>query len=80
MIINLADKGAKIVIIDRQYLRELNKHLDYKTYYKPLLDTIQPQTQHKLRTINQTLYNKLIIAKKTPSLFEMTQRKSEECS
>ena len=65
IIIKPADKGSKIIIMDRsQYILEANRQLHNTTYYKPLDNTIQTQTQLTLRTIIQTLYNKKFINNK----------------
>lgn len=71
IIIKPADKGSKIIIMDRhQYLIEANRQLNNSTYYKPLTDSIQLHTQTRLRDIIQTLYDQnYITAKQRDFLF-----------
>ncbi|CAB1321434.1 unnamed protein product, partial [Coregonus sp. 'balchen'] len=48
-----------LVILDKhQYTYEANRQLSNTKYYVPIEDSIQPQTQTKLRRIIQTLYDK----------------------
>lgn len=67
----MADKGSKIVILDRQqYLLEANRQLLDTKYYKPIPESIQPDTQTKLRTIITSLHdNRQITAKQRDFLF-----------
>lgn len=71
IIIKPADKGSKIVILDRQqYLLEANRQLANTKYYKPIQQSIQPQAQLEIRTILQSLYHKKhITAKQRDFLF-----------
>ena len=71
IIIKPADKGSKIVIMDRQqYLLEANRQLSNTTHYKPIPSDLQSQTQPLLRSIIQTLYdNKTINHKQKLYLF-----------
>lgn len=71
IIIRMADKGSKIVILDRQqYLLEANRQLLDTKYYKPIPESIQPDTQTKLRTIITSLHdNRQITAKQRDFLF-----------
>lgn len=57
IVIKSADKGSKIVILDIfQYVFEANRQLSDARYYRPIADSIQKQTQEKLREIITTLY------------------------
>ena len=65
IIIKPADKGSKIVIMDRQqYLLEAKRQLSNTTHYKPIPVDRQIQTQSLLRNIIQSLFNKKIITHK----------------
>lgn len=64
-ILKPADKGSKTVILDKhQYIYEANRQLSNTKYYVPIGNSLQPQTQTKLRRIIQTLYDKRHITKK----------------
>ncbi len=71
VIIKQADKGFKIVILDRQqYAMEAKRQLNNPAYYKTITGSIQPQTQLKVREVIQKLYhNKFINAKQRDFLF-----------
>ena len=71
IIIKPADKGSKIIIMDRQqYLLEANRQLNNPHYYRLLDDTLQTQTQTRLRQTIKTLYTKkYITAKQRDFLF-----------
>ncbi|CAK6981698.1 hypothetical protein JOB18_043694%2C partial, partial [Scomber scombrus] len=61
-VIKPADKGSKIIILDRQ--------LSDTKYYKPIPQSIQNSTQTSLRTIITSLYHKkFITAKQLDFLF-----------
>jgi len=63
IIIKPADKGSKIVILDKhQYMYEANRQLSNTKHYKPIENSIQPQTQ--LRTIIKRLYDQHYITAK----------------
>lgn len=65
IVIKPADKGSKIVIMDRhQYLTEANRQLLNTQHYKPIQESIQSQTQTILRSIVQSLYSQKIITAK----------------
>lgn len=65
IIIKPADKGSKIVILDRnQYLVEANKQLSDSKYYKKIPHSLQLVTQTKLRKIITSLYDRKVITAK----------------
>lgn len=56
IIIKPADKGSKIVTLDRQqYLLEANRQLLNTKYYKPIPDSIQSETQSKLTNLENLI-------------------------
>ena len=58
IVVKPADKGSKIVIMDKQqYSFEANRQLNDAKYYKPIPDSLQQQTQAQIRTIVQELYH-----------------------
>ena len=58
IVINKADKGSTIVVLDRQhYIAEGNKHLSDTITYRPLTQDITSQTKDKINRI-QTQMNK----------------------
>lgn len=60
-----AGTRSKTVILDKhQYIYEANRQLSNTKYYVPIGNSLQPQTQTKLRRIIQTLYDKRHITKK----------------
>lgn len=65
IVIKPADKGSKIVIMDRnQYLTEAYRQLENKKHYLPLTRSIQLETQGMIRDLVKNLYeNKRITAK-----------------
>ncbi|KAL7384032.1 hypothetical protein ABVT39_023002 [Epinephelus coioides] len=65
IIIKPADKGSKVVIMDRQqYLLEANRQLSNPLHYKSIPSTMQHNTQLQIRHIIQTLYTKKYISAK----------------
>lgn len=65
IVIKPADKGSKVVIMDRQqYLLEANRQLSNSLHYKRIPATIQHNTQLQIRHIIQTLYTKRYISAK----------------
>ncbi|XP_041797348.1 uncharacterized protein LOC121609712 [Chelmon rostratus] len=65
IIIKPADKGSKIVIMDKQqYALEARRQLSNMTYYKPIQSSLQHTTQTRIRTITQDLYHKKYISAK----------------
>uniref|UniRef100_A0A3B3BT94 Uncharacterized protein n=1 Tax=Oryzias melastigma TaxID=30732 RepID=A0A3B3BT94_ORYME len=65
IIIKPADKGSKIVIMDRQqYLTEAYRQLNNDKYYKLITEPLQPTTQKTIRTFIETLYSKKYISAK----------------
>ena len=65
IIIKPADKGSKIVIIDRaSYILEANRQLENKTHYLPLKTSIQAETQARIREILDDLCEKRKITTK----------------
>lgn len=65
IIIKPADKGSKVIILDRQqYLQEANRQLADTKYYKPIPQSIQHNTQTQLRGIVQSLHQKKYITAK----------------
>lgn len=65
IIIKPADKGSKIVILDtHQYLTEANRQLSNPLHYRPIPQSIQLQTQVKIRRLVHSLYLDHFISKK----------------
>ena len=65
VIIKPADKGSKIVIMDKtSYLVEANRQLENKKHYLPLGGPIHLETQEKVRKILGNLVEKRKITKK----------------
>lgn len=65
IIIKPADKGSKIVIMDKsQYLTEAYRQLNNTTHYLPLTGSLQLETQKKIREIVSDLYEKKRITAK----------------
>lgn len=57
IIIKPADKGSKIVIMDKnQYLFEANRQLSNTTYYKPIPNSLGNDTAAKVRSIIHALH------------------------
>lgn len=71
IVIKPADKGSKIVILDRtQYLLEAQRQLNNTLHYQPLSHTLQQETQRKIRELVTKLYEeKYITAKQRNYLF-----------
>lgn len=65
IVIKPADKGSKIVIMDKQQYRlEAERQLGNAKYYKCIPHSIQPEVQLRIRKIVYSLYhNKYISAK-----------------
>lgn len=60
-----ADKGSKIVILDKtQYLIEANRQLQNGNHYRPLSRSLQSETQVLIRGIVEDLYRKKYISSK----------------
>lgn len=60
-----ADKGSKIVILDKhQYVLEANRQLANGKYYRAIENSIQQNTQLQVRSIVSKLYNKKYITAK----------------
>lgn len=60
-----ADKGSKIVILDKhQYVLEANRQLANGKYYRAIENSIQQNTQFQVRSIVSKLYNKKYITAK----------------
>ena len=65
LVIKPADKGSKIVILDRtQYLIEANRQLSNSAHYQPLSASMQQETQKMVRKIFSELYEKKYISAK----------------
>lgn len=65
IIIKPADKGSKIVILDKaSYLIEANRQLENKKHYLPLKESIQMETQVEIRGILDHLCKERRITKK----------------
>lgn len=61
IVIKPADKGSKIVILDRQQNAfEVNKQLRSVKFYKEIPDTFQNQILMEMKVIMQTLYLSLL--------------------
>lgn len=71
IIIKRADKGSKIVIMDKQqYALEAKRQLSNINYYKSVQSSLHLTTQNRIRTIIQNLYHrKYITAKQQDFLF-----------
>ena len=71
IIIKPADKGSKIVILDTfQYVFEANRQLSDARYYRPITESMQKQSQVRLREIVVELYRrKFITARQRNFLF-----------
>lgn len=71
IVIKPADKGSKIVIMDRQqYALEAHRQLNDTKYYKIIDNSMQDQTQKHIHNIVQKLYHdKFISAKQRDFLF-----------
>lgn len=71
IVIKPADKGSKIVIMDKQqYRQEANRQLDNNKYYKKISTSIQLGTQLHIRQIIKQLFvKKYISAKQRDYLF-----------
>ncbi len=66
LVIKSADKGSKIVILDR-YIREAHRQLNNTVHYRPLTCPLQLETQGWLRKIVVDLYEKKYILSKQKS-------------
>ena len=65
IVIKPADKGSKIIIMDKnQYLTEAYRHLNNTNHYLPSTGSVQLETQRKIREIVGRLYEKKIISAK----------------
>lgn len=66
-----ADKGSKIVILDKhQYILEANRQLANAKYYRSIENSIQQNTQIQVRSIVSKLYSrKYITAKQRDFLY-----------
>lgn len=65
IVIKSADKGSKIVIMDKnQYLTEAKRQLNNSAHYIPLTRSLQLETQSKIRGIVTELYDKKYISSK----------------
>uniref|UniRef100_A0A3Q1HQT6 Uncharacterized protein n=1 Tax=Anabas testudineus TaxID=64144 RepID=A0A3Q1HQT6_ANATE len=71
IIIKPADKGSKIVIMDKQqYAYEAYRQLDNQNHYRRITASLQPQIQLEIRSIVQQLYtDKFINAKQRDYLY-----------
>ena len=62
IVIKPADKGGQIVIQDRDnYILEAHRQLNNSTYYKPLQNSLQLDTQLLVRNITEALYRQKFI-------------------
>lgn len=65
IVIKPADKGSKIVILDKaSYIKEANRQLQNKKHYLPLKTSIQAETQAQIREILDDLCETNKITKK----------------
>lgn len=65
IIIKPADKGSKIVIMDKnQYLTEANRQLNNTKHYRPLAHSLQLETQEQIRRIVRELWERRAITAK----------------
>ena len=63
LVIKGADKGSKIVIMDKaNYLLEANKQLDNKLHYRALTSSMQMETMGLIREVLNELYLKKFIS------------------
>nr|XP_029604681.1 uncharacterized protein LOC115190770 isoform X1 [Salmo trutta] len=65
IVIKPADKGSKIVILDKtQYLIEAKRQLSNSKHYRPLTHSLQQETQRQMRQIIGELYENNYITDK----------------
>lgn len=80
IVITPADKGSKIVIMDKQqYVREAHRQLANTKYYRPIGESLQKTSQSQIYAIiNRLYYKKYITAKQRDFLFGPTSPRERQ--
>lgn len=80
IVIKPADKGSKIVIMDKQqYVWEAHRQLANTKYYKPIRESLQKTSQNQIyNIINRLYYQKYITAKQRDFLFGPTSPRERQ--
>lgn len=80
IVIKPADKGSKIVIMDKQqYVGEAHRQLVNTKYYRPIGESLQKTSQSQIyAVINRLYYKKYITAKQRDFLFGPTSPRERQ--